>query len=116
MKNKLMMGATLLPATLLLQATPSLADTGSYEWGPGMMWGGSQWGGFGFFLGPVFMVLILIAIIGGVLYLVRGFSAPAHAAPRDPAGDALAILNERFARGEIDEKEYQDRKKVLLNH
>lgn len=116
--NTLLAKAAVLPGAFLVQTATAFAQSSStraeaYDWGPGMMWGGGQWGGFGFVLGPVFMILILIAIIAGVLYLVRAFGAPTRAAPRDHVGDALAILNERFARGEIDEKEYQDRKRIL---
>jgi uncharacterized membrane protein len=45
--------------------------------------------------------------------LVRNHRGPA---PHDQASsppDALHILDERFAKGEIDESEYRDRRKVL---
>ena len=32
---------------------------------------------------------------------------------RNPEAGALEILNERFAKGEIDEEEYQSKKKML---
>ena len=121
MKNKLMTYAAALPVALLLQTTASLAQSASenapenYYWGHGMMWDGGNWGGFGFFLGPLFMILVPIALIVGVLYLVRAFSAPARPAPSDPANTALAILNERFARGEIELDEFEERRKELLH-
>ena len=116
MIKKLMIGTTLLATTFVLQATPTLANSAFHEWGPRMMWGGGQWGGFGFFLGPVFWALVVVAIVAVIFRLLRGTNAPARAVPRDLAGDALTILNERFARGEIDEKEHQDRKRILTSH
>lgn len=69
-----------------------------------MMWG--QWG-WGMWLGSaVFLALIAI----GIVMLARWAS-------RDGLGrralDARRILDERFARGEIDEEEYQRRRSVL---
>lgn len=87
---------------------------GSY--GPGMMWGGDQWGGFGMVLGPVFMILVLVGIVVGTIYLIRTFAPHAMGPTSSPAEDrALAILRERLAKGEIDVKEFEDRKRMLLS-
>lgn len=117
MKNRLMIYAAALPAALLLQTAASFAQstTDNDYWGHGMMWGGGNWGGFGFFLGPLFMLLVPLAVIVGVLYLVRSFGASARPAPSDPTNTALAILNERFARGEIELDEFEERRKQLLH-
>lgn len=97
----------------LAQSSPG--DGGErYYWGPGMMWSEGHWGGFGIFLGPVFMILLLVAIVAGIMFLVRAFSGASPSARGDTTSGALAILNERFARGEIDAKEYEERKKKLL--
>jgi putative membrane protein len=59
---------------------------------------------------PLFMVLVLAAVIALAVMLVRGLSG----APRlSPGRGALEILNERFARGEIDKQEFDERRRVL---
>ena len=85
---------------------------GSPYYGHDMMWGGSQWGGFGMFLGPIFMILLVIGIVAGTVYVLRHFGSGIgpHANDR-----ALMLLKERFAKGEIDIEEFTARKKALLD-
>lgn len=107
--------------TLLTTAGSALAQVGDvsgrnipYYNGPGMMWGGGQWGGFGMVLGPIFMILVLVAIVVGVLYLLRHFGGVgAGFGPEQADGRALAILKERYAKGEIDTGEFEERKAKL---
>lgn len=74
-----------------------------------MMWSG-DWSGWDF----LWMSLMMIVFWGGLLwlivYVVRQFSAP-----KETSGtrSAVEVLEERFARGEIDEDEYQDRRRIL---
>jgi putative membrane protein len=79
-----------------------------------MMWGG---GWYGMVLGPLFMILVLVAVIAAVALVGRWFSAPwygAHPPPPMPSPRTpLDILKERFARGEIDKDEYEERRRVL---
>ena len=57
----------------------------------------------------LFILLALIAIVILVrLLLRRGQCTPSNA-------DALEILRQRFARGEIDEEEFERRRKALMN-
>lgn len=114
--TSLMAGTMITPAS----AGVALAQQGSddrYRYGPGMMWHDGYGGGFGMFFGPIFMILILAAIVIGVVWLLRatgalGSSAGA-AAPTDTSNKALDILKERFAKGEIDAKEFDERKRLL---
>lgn len=111
-------------AAISLAATGSaLAQVGEiprrtmpYYHGPGMMWGGDQWGGFGMVLGPIFMILVLVGIVIGVIYLMRHFggfgSMPGNA---QAEGRALALLKERYAKGEIDSAEFDERKSRLVD-
>ena len=74
-----------------------------------MYWDGG-WAGWLFM--SLVMVLFWGTAIGAIVYLVRGSSDRRDASgPHRP--DALAILEERFARGEIDEKEFRDRRNIL---
>jgi len=74
-----------------------------------MMWSGT-WDGWDF----LWMSLVMIAFWGGLLwlivYLVRRFFDPKMTSG---AKSAVEVLEERFARGEIDEDEYQERRRIL---
>ncbi len=69
----------------------------------------------------VMMLLFLGVIVAVVLVVARsaGSASRSHggggfgSAPR-PDNPALKVLDERFARGEIDEDEYRRRRDVLL--
>jgi putative membrane protein len=64
------------------------------------------------FLGPLFMVLLFAAVIGAAVVIVRLIAnSPAGGDKKTPA--AREILDQRFARGEIDKDEYEARRKVL---
>jgi putative membrane protein len=103
-----------------LTATTAMAQVGEmpnrdapFYHGHDMMWGGDQWGGFGMVLGPIFMILILVGIVVGVIYVLRLFGVVGSA---QPAHDrALMLLKERYAKGEIDTKEFEERKKLLAH-
>ncbi|HEV8680238.1 MAG TPA: SHOCT domain-containing protein [Stellaceae bacterium] len=66
---------------------------------------------FGMILGPLIMFGGLALAVLVVVYLVRALG-PGPTRP-DPERSALDILQERFARGEIDRAEYEDRKRTL---
>ena len=69
-------------------------------------------GGFGF--GGIFMILWWVLIIVGVVALVRWLATSSGGGGRS-GGDskALDLLMQRYARGEIDEQEFQKRKRDL---
>lgn len=69
----------------------------------------TAWGG-GFFLGPIMMILILAAVIALAVSVLRWLGIIPKGSSRN---DALDILKERFAKGEINKKEYNDRRRVL---
>lgn len=105
----------LLPACgAAVTAAPAWAQVRGVEHGPGMMW--DMWGGWwpGMILGWVFMILLLVGLVVAVVALVRWLGRtggqPAGSAP---PGDARRILEERFARGEIDEDEFTRRRRQL---
>jgi len=86
-----------------------------YGYGPnwGMMGGDWSYGAYGA-IHMIIWLAILIAIIAGVVWLVRSMAAPAahHSLPpRRSAG--LDVLEERYARGEINRDEYLQKKKDI---
>jgi putative membrane protein len=75
-----------------------------------MMWGN----GWGWLWGGLMMVVVWIAIVWLVVSLVRGSGErPSHEPESGGRSGAEAILAERFARGEISEEEFEQRKRVL---
>lgn len=80
-------------------------------WDHMMGWGGGMFGGIGmiFFWGVIIVLIVL---------LVRGFAGgwPSRSSSQPPrAGStALDILQERYAKGEINKEEYEERKKALM--
>ena len=69
--------------------------------------------GVPFFFGHILIALITLVFWGGLIALA--IWAVLRFTSRRPEDSALAILNERFARGEIDQQEYEKRKAVLKN-
>ncbi|REC54639.1 hypothetical protein DRV84_13555 [Rhodosalinus sediminis] len=71
------------------------------------MWGG----GYGMF-GGLMMILFWGIIIALIVFAVKWFNDSQGGGTRGKR-DALDILRERFASGEIDEEEFERRCKVL---
>ncbi|MCA1674496.1 MAG: SHOCT domain-containing protein [Actinobacteria bacterium] len=85
-----------------------------------MMDGMMAWGWLGALVGLLILLLIIAVLAAGFIYLVRALRQP-HAgggdAP-DPPGrsrPAREILDERYARGEIDQDDYEQRRRLLGN-
>ena len=77
-------------------------------------WGSHMWEGGWWFFGPFMMVFFLAVPIVLVVLLVRWLTGTGAGRPAPSMEKtALDVLRERFARGEIDAAEFEDRKKVL---
>jgi putative membrane protein len=76
-----------------------------YGWGYGNSYGYSIWN-------FVFMTIMMAAIIIGIVWAVHYFS---HSGGHGlgPKEDALDVLKKRYANGEIDKKEFAEKKKDL---
>ncbi len=80
-----------------------------YFYGP-HIWEGGWW----MFLGPVWMILFLAVVVALVVLAVRWLGDAGAGRGGGPARQsAFDILRERFARGEIDKDEFEERKRVL---
>ena len=62
------------------------------------------------------MMIIFIILIGIAIYLFFSKNQNNNIHDEGARDNSLNILNERFARGEINEDEYNQRKNVLLKH
>lgn len=70
------------------------------------------YGGGGF--GWLFMILWLALIVGGVAMLVRWLSGRSTGGDgSSPGRSALDVLKERYARGEINKEEFEQKKHDL---
>lgn len=100
-------GLAIALAAVLVPSGAALAQVGpGYYYGHGEMMDGA-WG----WLGGAFMMVFFIAVIVGVVVVfLRMFG---HEPTRRSSSRALDILNERFARGEIDRTEYEERRRAL---
>ncbi len=98
--------AVLGGAGLPLLAWAGQVDEGRY--GHGYMW---HDGWYGMMYGPLMMILF-IAIIVGIVVLVLRWLGPGRVSGRAEKSP-LDILEERFARGEIDQDEFEERRRVL---
>lgn len=86
---------------------------GSGWWGSGPMMGGGSWSWGGLIgLGIIGVVLWLLwwgVIIAAVVLLARWILQ------RFRGGSALDILKERYARGEISQQEFEEKKRAILS-
>ena len=81
-----------------------------YGYGPGWNMMGGWGAGYGYGLMHMAMsIAVIVAIVFLVIWLVRTM-APAHH-PRRSSG--LEVLEERYARGEINRDEYLQKKKDI---
>lgn len=91
------------------------SDADSYAYGPHMMWWGGGWAGMIF--GPLIMILVLALAITVAVLLLRWVEGlwleKAPTVRTSPSRTPIDILKERFARGEIDKIEFEDRRHVL---
>jgi putative membrane protein len=70
------------------------------------------WGGGGMWFGPLWMIVWLVVIIAGIAALVRWVGGTGGSVGT-PTRGARDILDERYARGEIDRDEYLKRKQDI---
>ena len=73
-------------------------------------WGRSMNNGYGIW-GFIFMLTIMVLVIAGVIAVVHYLN---HDTREHNQGEsALDLLKKRYANGEIDKKEYEEKRKVL---
>jgi putative membrane protein len=70
-----------------------------------LMWW-DYWPMHHFFFGPLFMIAFFVVCLILMMWMMRGHR-------HGDGGDALDLLSERYARGEINQAEYEERRRVL---
>ena len=96
------------PLRALAQTQPPITPERTWwMWNDGFGW--QYW-----WICPL-MMLFMIAIFAAIFFVVRS-SAPGWSPPwRSPSHAALEVLSERFARGEIQRDEYEEKKAANLS-
>ncbi len=91
------------------------SDPERYAYGSHMMWSGSGW--FGMIFGLLFMILVFALVVALAVFLVRwlGDGPMRGSTGKGPTTEstALDILKQRYARGEIDKEEFEERRRIL---
>ena len=112
METKMSKKVALLSTGVFTYAGAAWAQgEGTRYYGP-QIWEGGWW----MFFGPLWMIVFVGAIVVGIVLLVRWVgehsqvAGPKHTATKTP----MDILKERFARGEIDKEEFEERRRRLL--
>jgi putative membrane protein len=106
-------GASILLFAMLFPWDQALAQQRGYDsWsmGPGMM---GNWG-MGWF-GMIFMIVFWVLVIVGLVFLIKWLIQTTGSGKIDghTGSRAIEILKERYARGEIDQAEFESKKKDL---
>ncbi|MEL0108332.1 MAG: SHOCT domain-containing protein [Rhodospirillaceae bacterium] len=92
--------------------TIALADQSTGYSGRHMMWDG---GWHGMFFGPLMMIIFLAIAVAVVVLIIRWLGGWEHGSSSSAksSDNPLDILKKRFAHGEIDKDEYEERRRVL---
>ncbi len=115
-------GIVIALVIILLVGAGLFASVGwgrGYGWGmmgPGMMGPGMMGGWWGLsFLGPIFGLLLLGLIIGGVVWFVQSlFRGDSRAASgRTVAETPLEILKRRYASGEVTKEQFEEIRRTI---
>ncbi len=72
------------------------------------MWWNDYWPMPWMFFGPIMMLAFVIVCMAMMFFMMRG-----RMMHRPRRQDAIDILRERFARGEINQAEYEERRRLL---
>ncbi len=105
-------------ASLAYGAQAAAQTAAGNTWpGPGMMYG-YGWGSMGWMMlfGGIFWLLLLALAVAAVFAFVRMFQHPISAPPSvERPSPGLDIIEERYARGEINRDEYLQKKSDILS-
>lgn len=109
--NTQRLGSLVLAAVVLLVLVP-VFGMGVGMMGGGHMWGGGMWGtggdvpGWLLLAGVVMQLLVLVVLVGGAVLLYRALAG-------DGGDEALDELRLAYARGDLTEEEYEQRRNRL---
>jgi len=103
--------ALIVSFLVLFSRNYAMAQSGGcsgWNMGPGMMGGwGTGW------FGMIFMMIFWVLIIVGLVFLIKWLIQNTSGKKSKSGNRALDILQERYARGQIDRTEFEAMKKDL---
>jgi putative membrane protein len=101
--------------TTLVVWSSAWADQGGHPDMGDMMGNMEAWGWAWMIFGPIMMIVFIAVAVVVVVLLLRWLGGLGHGgALHSPPGKTLLdILKERFAKGEIDKEELEERRRVL---
>ena len=109
-KTALIIGGIIVAVITILPL--ALGAVSGWQYGGwGMMGPGMMGFGWGWFM-PIFMIIFWGLVIWGIVALVRGLSG-SRGPDSSTADSALEVLKRRYARGEINKEEYEEKKRDL---
>ncbi len=113
-RTALIIGSVIIAVLIILSVVATLI-WGRQGYGYGMM-GPWMMGGFGgMWFMPIIMIVFWGLVIWGIVALVRGGGwAGCCGSASAPSDSALEILKRRYARGEINKEEFEEKKKDLI--
>ena len=79
-----------------------------------MGWGCDMPGLGGHWFGGVLMLLFWILVIAGIVALIRGISSRSGGGSPASPESPFEILKRRYAKGEIDKAEFEEKRKDIL--
>lgn len=68
---------------------------------------------YGMIFGPIMMIFMLAVVVAVIVLIVRWLGGGAYHPPPKLQRTALNILDERFAKGEIEKDEFEEKKRLL---
>ena len=110
-KTALIIGGIILGVVIILPLV--FGAISGWQYGGWGMMGPGMMGGFGWMaIMPVLWIIVLGLIIWAVVAAVRG-SSESRSSNSSKADLALEVLKRRYARGEINKEEYEEKKRDL---
>lgn len=81
-------------------------------------YGTHMWGsGYGWFFMPIMMIVFIAVTVVVIVLIVRWLGGTGHPSSHPgygpPGKTPLDVLKERYARGEIDKEEFEERRRLL---
>ena len=111
LKTALIIGGIIIASIVILSVVPGLLWGGQYR-GWGVMMGPGMMGGYGtMFLMPILWIAIIGLIVWAVATAARHGESSGSDSTATPS--ALEVLKKRYARGEINKEEYEEKKRDL---